>query len=253
MSIHRRCGVPVMIVCAALAGMLSPSLDAQVSECAKMVGAIYNHMAGEQRSSGAISRLRYTVRTTSRWQGKTQTTVSNVEMISSDARLYLDSEQMEVGQDATTAVVVMPGRRQILISGSNLEAFRQLRGSSMAGLRDSVINSSDVTECSARTDGVAGSDRKAVFRLKPGPRQRLKMESVTIYMNATSKTIQKIIFTPTTENTVTALEVTFDAIDFTYTTDRFSRPLLSQFIDAKGQPLPKYKGYTVSDARKNSR
>jgi|GEM_PF-5250959 len=253
MSIHRRCGVPVLIVCAGLAGMLSPSLDAQVSECTKMVGAIYSHMAGEGRSPGAISRLRYSVRTTSRWQGKTQTTVSNVEMIASDTRLYLNSEQMEVGQDATTAVVVIPGQRKILINGSNLQAFRQLRGSSMAGLRDSVLNSSDVTECSARTDGVPGSDRKAVFRLKPGPRQRLKMEAVTIYMNAASKTIQKIVFTPTAENTVTALEIIFDAVDFAYTTDRFSRPLLSQFIDGKGEPLPKYKGYTVSDARKNSR
>jgi hypothetical protein len=210
-------------------------------------------MSGEVRSPGSITRLRYTLRTTSKWQGKTQTTVSNVEMLASDTRLHMMSEQMEVGQDATTAVIVLPGRRMIHVSGSNLEKFREVRGSSVAALRDSVLATSDVVECTSRTDNVSGSDQKVTFRLKPVPRSRFKMESVTIYLNTVKQTIQKIVFTPTADNKVTAIDIVFNSIEYDYSTDRFSRPLLAQFVGAEGRPLPKYKGYTVSDARKTHR
>lgn len=239
--------------CIASVGFCSTALNAQVPACAEAVRAIYRRMAGEIRTQGSITRLRYTVRTTSKWQGKTQTTVSNVELIASDTRLHLISEQMELAQDATTAVAVLPGRRSIHISGSNLERFREVRGSSVAALRDSVFSTSDVTECTSRTDNVAGADQKVTFRLKPGPRSRFKMEAVTIYINTTKQTIQKIVFAPTADNNVTSIEIVFNSIEYNYTTDRFARPLLSQFIDEKGKALPKYSGYTVSDARKRSR
>jgi hypothetical protein len=241
------------MVCLILGFLSAVPSVAQTVGCADLIRAIYKKMAGEQSTPGSICRLRYTITTTVRWQGRTKASVTSAEMLVSDAQIYVASGDMEMGQDATTAVMVLPSRHQIRISMSNLDAFRRARSGAMAGFRDSLINTSDVTECTTLSDNVPGADRKVTFRLKPGARQRLKIESVTMYVNSAGQSLKKIVVVPTADNSVAGLEVTFNSIDYNYSTDRFSRPLLSQFIDGRGQPLAKYRGYTISDARRNSR
>lgn len=253
MSKGMKDSVWLVALCLALGFIHAVPSNAQTVGCADLVKGIYKKMMGEGRAPGDICRLRYTIKTTVRWQGKTRTSVTDAEMIASDARIYVTSDDMEVGQDATTAVMVLPSRHQIHISMSNLEAFRRTRGAAMAGFRDSLFSTSDVTECTALTDNVPGADRKVTFRLKPGARGRLKVESVTIYVNSVGQSLKKIVVVPTAENSVAGMEITFNSIDYKYSTDRFSRPLLSQFVDGRGEPLAKYRGYTISDARKNSR
>ncbi len=239
-----------------MAAAAAPGAHAQNAGCAELVRTIYRTIAnggpsGRSRSAGTAARIRYSVRTTSRWQGKTRTTVSNVDLLATENDLYVASDQMEMQQDATTAVVVYPARRQIIINTSNLDAFRKSRGAMLPALRDSVLATSDVTECAAVSSG--GSDRRVTFRLRERARRELKMETVTIALNSANGTIQRIVFQPTTESSLAGVQVDFHAIDYNYNTDRFSRPLLQRFVDAAGRPLPKYSGYTVRDARAGAR
>ncbi|MBS1914302.1 MAG: hypothetical protein JST22_20095 [Bacteroidetes bacterium] len=225
---------------------------AQPGGCAEMVRGIYQRMAGEH-TSGNIVRMRYTVRSTAVWKGKAHNTVSDVELLASDNRLSVISPELEVYQDATTMVTVLPGRKSIHIGLSNLARFRELRGSAVSVLRDSVLTTSDVVECSAFNSGAGGPDRKVVFRLRPGARDRLQMETVTVYLSTARQTIQKLQFVPTPGSTMTALELEFTAVDYNYSTDRFSHSLLEQFLDGNGHPVGKYKGYTIEDARNRNR
>lgn len=231
----------------ALVLLASSAMHAQANDCAALVRGAYQRMMGSGTSAGAACRLRYVVRTVSRLQGQVRTTVSNVELIATNTRLALVSDQMELYQDAGTSVIVVPARKSISIGTSNLERLREARGSSLTAMRDSVLAASEVTEC-ASLDG--GTRRKVTYRLRPAMRDRLKMSSVTIYLNTGRGTIERLQFAPTAKSAVVSVDIEFTSVDYNYATDRFARPLLAQFIDGAGRPTGRYRGYTVNDARR---
>lgn len=247
----RRCAFLMAIACCGVLSVMS--LHAQNAQCLEMVRDVYRRMSGATSAPGKAARFRYVVRTTANWRGKSRVTVSNVELIATNSRLYMTSDQAEVAQDERTVVTVLPERRLIYIAGSNLEAFRKMRGNTMTAMRDSVLAASEVSECVALADGKGGADRRVTLQIRPSARRQLQLQSVTMYLNSTRRTIQRMVCVPTSDNAMTSVDVEFQTVEYDYPADRFLRPILEQFVDSSGRPLAKYKGYTVTDARRTLR
>lgn len=218
------------------------------TECRGVVRAIYGKMSGAADAS-KICRITYKVRTVTRLKGKSIETVADVELVANRNRMWMVTEEMEVHQDASTAVMIMPGKKTIYIKRSNLAQFRESRGKMLSMMQDSLLALSDVSECTDVADRSLGSDRRITFQLRSRAQRSLRIRSFTLFLDTKAQAIRKIVVVPDGTNGITALDVTLGDIDYDYRPQAFNAPLLSNVLDPQGNLLAKYRGYELVDLR----
>lgn len=248
-----------LIISAILSGVLSlvmvsclaPTVYAQGGKgaCMQMLRDIYKKAQG---GGDKIYYANYTVRTVASINGKTTTSETTMELLTSDTRMQVVSKEMEVYQDAGSIITVVPANKTINLAKSDLKSFRESRGKSLAALRDTFLMISDIQECADVTDKSFHTDKRVTLKLRPGAERMLGISTVTMYIDTRNQEIRKAVIKPSGGGRVSSIEITFNRVDYDYQTSAFNRPIAEQFMSHQGTLLPRYQGYTLVDSRTKS-
>lgn len=214
-----------------------------ITTCLNDVRAAFRSMSS-LGADGEVIRVRYSLVTQSRHNGKLVTDHSKVTLVGNNTRMHLKSDRMESYHDRTASVTVIPSRRIVYLGDPDPKELKRQRMEGLSSIQDSLLAVCRVEKC-----GETGGDRQIVLATVPSAREALKISGITVVLNSERTTAKKITVDYIPRSTVASVEIAFDEINRNFTEKDFSKPMLSMFLDDKGRLLPKYSGYRLIDVR----
>jgi hypothetical protein len=220
-------------------------------ECLQMVRRLYSKL-NTSPEPGKIYQIRYTTHARARRNGKPVDYTQSVRIVMSVRRMHMQSKDMEVYHDGNYAYTVIPANKRIYLTDSDLEGARESRMNMLATFQDSLFSMCSVVRCSDTHEGGDGG-KSVLLQLDARGRARYGINTLTVFIDPKQQTIRKLSVAYVAGRQLESVEITVDGVDRDYKTNEFNAPVHSMFLDAQQQLLPKYRGYTLVDNRKNRR
>ncbi len=219
-----------------------------LTDCKELVRRAYT-LLGEEIAQQKAVALEYTVRTTMSDSIRHKPSTSQIRMVAGSGSIRVVSREMEVYQDATTAVTVVHARRSIYIAASSPTALQQRRYSSLGASRDSLLNSASVVTCSDVSGPGGAHDKMVVFALNRTTLPRPAMMRATIVLDQSNNMPRRFRLDYAPGHNVAWVEVIYTKVDLQYPTTGLSDPVLGLVVGKNGKPLGRYAGYAIVDTR----
>ncbi|WP_156027026.1 hypothetical protein [Sporocytophaga myxococcoides] len=182
-------------------------------------------------------------------------------VISSDIRLvagtnYTEviSKDMEVYQDEVQCYSVIPSRKVIYLSDSQLNKKPSAEDQqNFAGLQKIILEKAKVKECKDVEDKEHRFDKEIHLELDPRISKELNMNRVDFLVDSKNeKVYQTNIFYPSNHKFQSVL-LTYRNIDFNHKGQASVKPFKNKFLNADGTLKPAFKGYKLVDVRANKK
>ncbi len=189
---------------------------------------------------GKVLHLKYNVRVTD-WED--ETTLSNVNLYKNETHLHFFSEQANVYQDLTEAVVILPQQKIAFLSDMDKSLANFKMSDAFFQLRKGFLDSCQILQCGTKL----GSVKTLVLKPRLEEDGALKITKLSYEYDLATKTVLQIKVEYNDEYKLKQMVITykeFKVLD----TYPFAK-CTSYLLDKKGQVLAKYKDYELEDNR----
>jgi hypothetical protein len=178
--------------------------------------------------------------------------LTQVKMYVDKDKSILRSAQMEVYQDKQYSFMVLPTKKAIYWGDSQLGTVNKNQNQEMSVLQEKIFEMCKVK--SSAVSSAEGKYNKEIF-LEPSDefRKKIPVASVKFLINTKTKSIYKTIINYLPGNNIASIEITYTTVDYNYKSPVFIGSVKSKFFNSNGALLSSYKGYEVTDIRKNSK
>jgi hypothetical protein len=177
---------------------------------------------------------------------------SDVRLIAGANYTEVFSRDMEVYQDEVQCFSVIPSRKIIYLSDSQLNKTPTAEDQQgFTGLQKVILERAKVTECKKVEDKEGRFDKEIHLELDPKLGKELKIDKVNFLIDSKKgKLYQTNIIYPTVHKFQSVL-LTYKNIDFNYKGQAFAKAYKNKFLNADGTLKPAFKGYKLVDVRSN--
>ncbi len=240
------------IACALLILLAGTESRAQgSSECLRPVRDIYRRLS-EYPTGERAYHLAYRVRTimadSSRWKNST----SRIDLLMNGESVRYISPEMEIYRDSFHTVAVVPEHRMVQVSAVGTAAGTEEMWGRITPLNDSLFARLHVEACDEIRDGEGRLLKRISASADSATMAIAGVEKLDFTLDSSGTSLRTVTVHYPRPNRVAALEVTFERVDLDAPGAALALSPLSVLFDDRGELLPKYGGYRISDLR-NSR
>lgn len=198
----------------------------------------------EKRKDGVL-HLEFSTKTVMREAYGGESREVSVTLLSNEYFSLLRSDELNVFQDTTTTVNIIPDKKLLyILNGTHLKS-RNIVAGQISLFQDSLFHSSEVLYCNKLTrNGIP--TQKIGIALHDKNKKRYKIEKLEYLLEDDELKNIKIWFTP--ESPVKVTEITYKKVDFS-SQQVVNENVLSYVFDHGNTLKKEYQNYKVIDTR----
>lgn len=240
-----------LLVIACMVLVSKSAVQAGDGECTHLLRTFYHNFPALSNQYAWV--MKYTV-SFADWEGNEPQHITT-ELAMSEKKMKMVSSEMEVYQDETSAVTVVPEEKKIYVADRQNNGKTEEMLKMLTMFRDTVLFARcDIRDCKdvRADDGTPLKKFTLVFKpeVKNALQKRYPILFIELVIN--TKTNKPYRYTTYFTNTyaLKSLSVTFHDVDFRAAIDNVSFRAGEKYLTEKQKLRPAYNSYTVIDVRK---
>lgn len=215
-------------------------------DCMAWLRKVYSSMEQNYHPSGDKAfYFSYSVNT----QMKDGSYEMSAELFSNNKKSWFISKEVEVYQDNSTTVSILPSRKMIYISDFTGKEKKEAQLKQLSFIQDTLFSLSKVTFCERVKTEDQKEYKKLTLKLSAEGRKLFKVETMDFYVDEKKEQLKEVYVKYASGHTMKEMTVKFNEMKIVAHAEKLEGNLLSQVIDGNGNPKVAYKDYKITDNR----
>lgn len=215
------------------------------NDCIPWLKKVYRSMEQAYRPTGdKMLYLNYDV-TTVLSEGSYQTAA---ELYSNRKKSWFISKEVEVYQDQSVTVSILPSRKIIFISDFTGKERKEMALQQFSLLQDTVFQLCNVSFC-GKPEEAGKSDKQITLQLSEPGKKKLNVEEMDFYADEKKEQLNEVHIKYSSGHPIQAMIIKFNKMESSTYLEKLDGTLLTEIMDKNGNIKEKYKNYSITDNR----
>jgi len=217
--------------------------------------SVYNKLAEESARSeaGTCLYLKYSLTVVSREPRKVANRSAQAEVYTNSSFTRVHTDGIQMLQDRSDIIVIQPDRKMLFVRSAPPREMQKMLFDDFLIMRDSLFNMLDIKSCTVVSGANGRQERVIHCEIKPSRRVECAYRTLTFRLDADNWSLRGVEVGYPAGVPISSVTVVFTTIERRSVPVEFAGSVTRDVLSVSGEPVGKYKGYTLLDQRRRTK